>query len=131
MDSGKNITLEQLRTFAERADQRLDDLEKGSGAKASFVTISIPVSAWIENTDTTTVAAGFAVCADAVVDGLTEANSTDMVLDFASLEPAKICGMANISTPMQDAIRIYAMEVPTTALTATVRIYQGTTQLGG
>ena len=128
MSGEKNITLEQMRDFVGRADQRLDTLEKNKADKVSPVNISIPVSAWIENTDTATVAAGFAFCADAAVEGLTEADSTDTVLDYASLGPAKTCGMATTSTSMQAVIRYYAMEKPTTALTATVRVYKGATQ---
>lgn len=123
--SGKNITLDQMKDFAARADKRLDDLEKNKTDKISPVSISIPVSAWIENTDTTTVAAGFAFCADVAVEGLAEADGTDTVLDPACLEAAKVCGLSNTSMTMAGTIRYYAAEKPASALTATVRVIQG------
>lgn len=131
MADDKNVKVAQFKNFAAKIDERLDKLETGKADKVSSVSISIPVSAWIKNTDTTTVAAGFAFYADAAVEGLTAENYLDTVLDFASLEPAKTCGMANTATPAAAKIRYLAVSKPESALTATVRMLKGTTQQGG
>lgn len=128
MADDKNITVAQFKNFAAKADERMDKLETGKADKVSPVSITIPVSAWTENTDTATLAAGFAFYADTAVEGLAAEDSTDTVLDYASLEPAKACGMANTATPMVAAMRYYAAEKPTIALTATVRIHKGDTR---
>lgn len=124
MADDKNVTLEQLAGMFAKADERLDKLEAGKADKVSPVSIAIPVSAWTANTDTATVAAGFAFYADAAVAGLTAADSVDTTLDYASLEPAKTCGMANTSTPMAGKVRYFAVIKPTTALTATLRVFK-------
>lgn len=124
MTDDKNVTLEQFIEFAHKVDERMDNLEIGKVDKVSPVSITIPVSAWTENTDTATKAAGFAFYADTAVEGLAAEDSTDTVLDYASLEPAKACGMAGTSTPMAAAIRHYAARKPTTALTATLRVFK-------
>ena len=128
MADDKNITVAQFKNFAAKADERLDKLETGKADKVSPVSITIPVSAWTENTDTATLAAGFAFYADTAVEGLAAEDSTDTVLDYASLEPAKACGMANTATPMEENIRHYAVSKPTTALTATLRVFKAKTQ---
>ena len=124
MADTKKITVKQLRAAMKKADKRLDDLELGKADKISLVSISIPVSAWVEDTDTTIVAAGFAYHADAAVEDLTAANSTETVLDLASLEPAKACGMANTAIAMAGVIRYYAVNKPTTTLNATVLVFE-------
>ena len=128
MADEKNVTLTQFKDFVAMADDRLDKLEIGKAAKVSPVSITIPVSAWTENTDTATLAAGFAFYADTAVVGLAAEDSTDTVLDYASLEPAKACGMATTATPMVAAIRHYAVSKPTEALTATLRVFKAKTQ---
>lgn len=124
MADEKNVTLEQLAEVVRKADERLDKLESGKADKVSPVSITIPVSAWTANADTATVAAGFAFYADAAVADLTATDSVDTTLDFASLEPAKACGMANTSTPMAGKVRYFAVIKPTTALTASLRVFK-------
>ena len=126
MADEKNITVAQFKDFAAKADERLDNLETGKADKVSPVSITIPVSAWTENTDTK--AAGFAFYADTAVEGLAAEDSTDTVLDYASLEPAKACGMANTASPMAAKIRHFAVSKPTTALTATLRVFKAKNQ---
>ena len=128
MADERNITVAQFKDFAAKADERLDKLETGKADKVSPVSITIPVSAWTENTDTATKAAGFAFYADTAVEGLAAEDSTDTVLDYASLEPAKACGMANTASPMAAKIRHFAVSKPTTALTATLRVFKAKTQ---
>lgn len=127
MAGEQNITKAQFLEFVGRADQRLDALELGKADRVSAVTISIPVSAWIENTDTTTVAAGFAFYADAAVEGLTAKDAAETTLDYASLSIAKACGMSKTATTMAGNIRYYAAVKPTAAMTAQVEIHQGKT----
>lgn len=119
------ITLNQLRDFAQRADQRLDTLEQGKADKVTLVSISIPVSAWTENADTATVAAGFAYYADVAVSGLTANDITESEIDVGSLEVAKVCGMSSVAVSYGGKIRYYAEEKPTAALSLSVRIIQG------
>lgn len=128
MADDKNVTLAQLKDQVAKTDTRMDKLEAGKADKVSPVSITIPVSAWTENTDTATLAAGFAFYADTVVEGLAAEDSTDTVLDYASLEPAKACGMANTASSRAAAIRHYAVSKPTTALTATLRVFKAKTQ---
>lgn len=128
MADDKNVTVAQFKAFVRKADERLDKLEAGKSDKVSPVSITIPVSAWTENTDTATLAAGFAFYADTAVEGLAAEDSTDTVLDYASLEPAKACGMANTASPRAAAIRHFAVNKPTTALTATLRVFEAKTQ---
>ena len=124
MADEKNVTLKQFKEFAAKADERLDKLEIGKAEKVSNVSITIPVSAWTENTDTATTAAGFAFYADTAVAGLAAEDSTDTVLDYASLEPAKNCGMANTSTQMAGKVRYFAAAKPKQDLTATLRVFK-------
>ena len=51
MADGDNITVKQFQDFVDKADERLDNLEFGKADRVSPVSITIPVSAWVENTD--------------------------------------------------------------------------------
>lgn len=118
----------KIAELAETVTAAIEELAGQKADKAAKVPITIPVTAWKANADAATKAAGFAFYADAAVAGLTAQDSADTVLDFPSLEPAKVCGMATTATPMAAAVRYYAVEKPTTALTAQVRVIQGATQ---
>ena len=46
MADEKNVTLEQLKSFMTKADERLDKLEVGKENKVSPVSITIPTEGW-------------------------------------------------------------------------------------
>lgn len=119
---------EKIAELAGAVSDALEEMAGQKADKATFKAISIPVSAWKANSDTTTKAAGFAFYADVSVEGLTAADSAGTDLDISSLKPAYTCGMAQTATPMAGKIRYYAVTKPTTALTAQLRIIQGAEQ---
>ena len=127
MDS-KFITVAQFQEFAKKADERLDKVELGKLDKAGICTVSIPVSAWVTNTDEVTVNAGFAYCADVAVSDLSAEDSVDTVLDFASYEAAKVCGMAVTSMINDGAVRYFAVKQPSEAITAQLRVIRCATE---
>lgn len=95
--------------------------------KARGVTVSIPVSAWAANEDSDTSAAGFAYYADVAVSDLLATASADTVLAIPSLSVASAAGMSTTATPYAGKVRYYAVNKPTAALSALVRVIQGAT----
>ena len=127
MSDDKNVTLEQIKEQVGKIDTRLDALALGKANKVSPISISIPVSAWTDNTDAETLAEGFMFCADVAVEGLKEADSIDTTLAIPSLSSAQSCGMANTAKSRAGAVRYFAVEKPGRALTATLRVFQAKT----
>ena len=126
---GKNITMEQMMDFAQRADERLDRLEGGLVAAVASASVSVPVSAWVTCTDTGMVKAGFAVQADAAVAGLTQENYLDASPgSSASMESAAACGMAGVSAPGSGTLRLFAVKKPAAALSVLVRMLRAQTK---
>ena len=127
MSDDKNVTLGQLAEQISKVDARMDALELGKADKVSPISVSIPVSAWTDNTDAETLAEGFMFCADVSVEGLKEADSTDTTLCIPSLAPAQNCGMANTAKATNEAMRYFAVEKPTVDLSAVLRVFKAKT----
>ena len=125
MPDEKNVTLDQLKDFATRADQRLDKLETGKADRVSFVQITIQVDAWQDNTDNATRDKGFLYYADAAVAGVAAKDGAETTLDVASLATAAACGMCGTASTGAGVVRYLAVSVPTEAITAQVQIIQG------
>lgn len=86
------------------------------------VSVSIPVSAWTANTDSTSQAAGYAYYADVTVSSMTASSETDTVLDMGSISAARTAGMAPIAVSMAGKIRFYSETVPESAISAVVHM---------
>ena len=122
-----NVTLEQLAMQMAEVDKRIDALALGKANKVSPISISIPVSAWTDNTDAETLAAGFMFRADVSVEGLKEADSTDTTLCIPSLAPAQNCGMANTAHSKEGFVCYFAVEKPAKELAATLLVFKAKT----
>lgn len=127
----KTVTVEQLVMQMAAVDKRVDALALGKANKVSPISISIPVSAWTDNTDAETLAAGFMFRADVAVEGLTEADSVDTFFSFQSRLLARDCGM-DANTYTRDNLVFYiSVEKPAADLAATLRVFQAKRQGGG
>lgn len=147
MANDKNTTLGQMKDLAQRVQQMdaENDQDRAShtGNTTVHITatertnwndaynkrhahsstaISVPVSAWKANTDSASVAAGYAYYADATVSGLTASDVTETVLDMGSISAAKVAGMAPVAVSMAGKIRFFAVEKPGSAISAVVRV---------
>ncbi len=122
MADEKNITLEQFKDFAQKADARLDNLETGKADKPEMLNITIPASNWTENQDEATSAAGYAFSCDVAVEGATSADSADTIIAPGSMQAAVACGLCPTSTVVDGAVRYYAVSAPTQALSVQVRM---------
>ena len=117
----------QISTLANTVTAALEEMDDNKADKADGVAVSIPVSAWKANSDSTTKAAGFDYYADAAVSGLLATDSADTILAIPSLSVASAAGMATTAVPSAGKVRYYAVNKPTAALSATVRVIQGAT----
>jgi len=120
----KLATLEQMRQLAQRSQDFTAEVAElaAAAAAAEFITISIPVSAWVENTDTVLAAEGFAYMADVAVEQLTAADGAETNIALSSRAEAISCGLAHLSQTQSGAIRYYAKSAPTTALVLQAQI---------
>ena len=119
---------EKIAELASVVSQAFVEMDGQKADKATFISVSIPVSAWKTNTDSAPRAAGFLFYADVTVADMTAADGADTVLDYASMNAAKAAGVANTATTMAGKVRYYSINKPTAALTAKVRIIQGAEQ---
>lgn len=118
---------EKVAELAETVTAALEEMDGNKTDKARGVTVSIPVSAWAANEDSDTSAAGFAYYADVAVSDLLATDSADTVLAVPSLSVASAAGMSTTATPYAGKVRYYAVNKPTAALSALVRVIQGAT----
>ena len=126
-----NVTLQQLAMQMAEVDKRCDALALGKANKVSPISISIPVSAWTDNTDAETLAAGFMFRADVPVEGLTEADSVDTFFDFRSRPLTRDCGMDANTYAGDNLVYYISVEKPAADLAATLRVFQAKRQGGG
>lgn len=122
MADGSNITVEQFQGFVDKADERFDNLEFGKADQVSSVSITIPVSAWVENTDIDALAAGYGYSASVTVDGLTDDDSGDTLPLFSSYNTVKNCSMARRAKHTGNTMKYYAKKIPDADITAEVRV---------
>lgn len=122
MADEKNVTLEQLKSFMTKADERLDKLEVGKENKVSPVSITIPTEGWaseeIEETDEEGTEASYPFYYDIAAEGVTAKHRADVVISRESLDAATVCGLCPTSETTEGKIRLRAMKAPTKAITA-------------
>ncbi len=123
----KATALDHLRQLAEKCSQELSMLAGlvVGAVEAEFLTTSIPVNAWIANTDAEKKAAGLNYMADVPVEGAEVKDAPDVVLKVGSMATASACGMANVATTIPGAVRFFSAEIPQAAVAVQVRIIQG------
>ena len=121
------FSTEKVAELLQTVTDALEEMDGNKADKADGVTVSIPVSAWKANSDSATKAAGFDYYADAAVSGLLATDSADTILAIPSLSVASAAGMATTAVPSAGKVRYYAVNKPTAALSATVRVIQGAT----
>lgn len=111
----KNVTVEQLREFAERADERLDKLE-GKEVKAYDLTLA--QSGWTNNSGDTNFPYQYVL----TVEGVTTASRADAVLDDASIVVASASGMSAACNTAANAVVFKSYTAPTADLTGKLYI---------
>lgn len=124
--SNKPTTLEHLRATALRSEALAADVAAAAAAAieelaGAWHTITLPVDDWVDNTDTESLAAGYAFCCDAPLAGVTSKDSAESLLSFASMAEARASSMSPSSEVLDGKIRYYAVTKPATAIIMQVR----------
>ena len=95
MADEKNVTLEQLKGFMTKADERLDKLEVGKENKVSPVSITIPTEGWaseeIGETDEEGTEASYPFYYDIAAADVTAKHRADVTISRESLDAATVC----------------------------------------
>lgn len=128
MADEKNVTLEQFKSFMAKADERLDDLERGKENKVSPVSITIPAEGWTsEEIDETgeETEASYPFYYDVAAAGVTAKDSVDVTIRRASLDAAVGCGLCPTCETVEGKIRLRAMKAPAKAMAAEYRLRSG------
>lgn len=115
MSNSKNITLAQLREFAERADNRLDVLEAGT---PKGYALTLAANGWTNDSGD----ANYPYRYKLTVDGITAASRADAVLDAGSVAVASECGVCAVSETAQNTVIFKSRTAPTADLTGTLYI---------
>lgn len=123
MADGDNITVKQIQDFADKVDERMDSLEIDIADRVSPVSINIPVSAWVENTDSEYLAAGYKYSAAVNVDGLTDDKSVFSVPKVSGLGTAKNCAMSLRAKRTGSTMTYFAAKIPEAAIDMDVVIF--------
>lgn len=115
MADSKNITVKQFRDFAEKVDERLDDLELNR-AKGQEFTLSS--NGWTEGSGDE----NFPYQYNLTVDGLTSVSRADAVLDAASVGIATVAGLCPVTETAENSVIFKSYEKPTSALSGVLYI---------
>lgn len=110
-----NITLEQLQDLAERADQRLDRLERNL-SKGQDMTLAR--SGWTNDSGDENFPYQYVLS----VEGVSAASRADAVLDAGSIVVASACGMCAVCDTVEGSVVFKSCTVPTTDLTGKLYI---------
>lgn len=125
--------LTQLREIAERVEGRIAAVASASldaisqiadikADKAEFASVTLQPSGWKQNPNAIVKAAGYPLAFDAPVEGVTEADGSESILDPASLTEATKCGLCPTTDTGGGYIRFYAVTAPTNSITLQVRV---------
>lgn len=112
-----NITLDQFLDFAERVDERLDNLELGKQDIGPAADIVIPTTGWVTDASVPS----YPLCYDISIDGLTEKDVVAVDVAPGSRDVARAASFANTQS-YAGKVRLRAKSVPTEAITAQYRI---------
>lgn len=122
------IQIEQLKAAALRGKAHTtasnnETLERVLAAiGAEFLVLTIPTTAWTDNSDATLLSEGLSYQASVAVAGITASYGADTEIALESRAAAKACGLASIAHTQTDSILYYAVEIPTETLTLQVGI---------
>lgn len=112
-----------MKTFARKADERLDNLELNSTKSRS---LTLTKGAWAKNTEN----ADFPYKYTLSVKGVTAASQADAVLDSASVIIAAAAGMSTVCDTAADSVIFRCREIPSANLTGTLYIKKKAAQSG-
>lgn len=113
----KNVTLGQLKNFAEKADARLDVLELAKMAPSS---ISIAATGWANDSGDVKYPFRYTL----TVEGVTTASRADVVLDAESVEAASKSGVCAVSETAANTVIFKSRTAPASDLTGTIYVYK-------
>lgn len=127
MATKKATALDQMKKLAVRCCQEIAALASlvVEALEAEFSEYTISTSAWRTNTDANTKAAGYLYYADVAVAGVTTKDAPNVILKSGSIAAAKSSGMANHATTVANAVRVYSVAKPTTAIKVQIQIIKG------
>lgn len=112
----------KIAAVASAAVAAITEVAEMKADKAEFVSVTLQPSGWKQNPNSAVNAAGYPYALDAPVQGVTEADGSESILDPASLTEATKCGLCPTSATISGHIRFYAVTQPTKAITLQVRI---------
>lgn len=118
--SAKNYALEKVLEVIESTGADLEALDSGKADKPTAVSCTIQTTGW--KSDSTKDYPQFY---DIAVNGLTSQDRAEVTLTLSSLEIAANCGMCRNCETMAGKIRLRAVSVPASDITAEYWIEQG------
>jgi len=125
----KNTTLEQFKSFAAMADERMDKLEIGKADKVSPVSFIIPAEGWtsveIDETGEEETGASYPYYIDIAVPGVTAWTRADITIAVSSHSAAASCGLCPTSETLEGKIRLRAVSAPTEEISAEYWLHSG------
>lgn len=115
MPNGKNVTLETLLEFAQKADARLDVVEMNMPLRQD---VTIPAIGWTNDSGDTI----YPYQNRLTIAGITTASRTDVILDAASVAVASDCGVCAVCETAANTVIFKSRTAPTADLTGLIYI---------
>jgi len=106
----------------------LIDLLNSRAAGASKIDVTVPVSGWVEDTDTN---GAYAVHLDIASTDITEDMVPLLTVLPDSVEAANACGFCSVSRTLPGLLRVYAKSVPINAIRASLTLLDTSPQHSG
>lgn len=103
-------------------------LMNSRAAGASKVDITIPISGWVEDTDTN---GAYAYCRDIASTDITEDMIPKLMVHPKSLNDAMYCHLCPTSRTLPGLLRVYAKSIPKADISASLAVFNTVLQPGG
>lgn len=124
--SGLSGDLSELATQTAAAftevNTALDTIDGEKQDKSDFQILTLAVSGWAANSDSETLAAGYAYIYDAAIADATAADGAETVIAVSSMKTTASCGLCATADVLDGVIRYYAVNVPETEIIVQVRL---------
>lgn len=111
----------KLEAIATTAAEAIEEVCNNKADAPVWVSATLAVNSWVNNTDTAVKNAGYNFMCDTTVPGVTVYDSAESIISPESVIATADCGMCPTTEVMNGKVRFYAINMPTANITVQIR----------
>lgn len=129
-DAGLSVVIDMLKSLTVSAQQGIEILQLVNALADAVVNpstgITIPSSGWLQDDEATSE--DVKMYRDVPVQGISEADSVDVALDYIAFGTAWACRLCPTVETHNGFLRFKAAQPPTTSITGVYRVSRGSSE---